>query len=415
MTSKSSTPDWIRPAFLFIGFAIVAALYAASPAVKAQTYMQLNALTPSAGSEPAAGLLQDATGNLYGTTQYGGKDGYGTVFERTASGQLTTLYSFKGQGDGGRPASTLILGTDGNVYGTTQYGGDMRCTVVTGQVGCSVVFRLTPSGQETPLHVFKGYPSDGSLPVGGLVLNSTTGIAYGATGAGGRGSLGTAYTINLSTGEETVLYNCNEYGGGTPTGPLVMDATGNLYGVGEYGTGDLAEGELFKLTPTGEEITLEDMDTTFGNYPTGTLAIDAEGNLYGATSQGGNEDKGIVFEYTSVLGLTVLHSFTGTGTDGSTPYGGVTLGSNGDLYGTTYSGGRSNLGTVYQIVLSAGTYSTMYSFRGFTRGNPDGEYPAAPVILGPTGTLYGTTEQGGNPSCTTNGAAGCGEIFQIVP
>jgi uncharacterized repeat protein (TIGR03803 family) len=248
---------FVKANFLFVVLALPV-VAAASPAVKAQTYTQLNALTPSAGSEPAAGLLQGATGNLYGTTQYGGKNGYGTVFERTASGQLTTLYSFEGQGDGGRPASTLILGTDGNFYGTTEYGGDMRCTVVTGEVGCGVVFRLTPSGQETPLHVFKGYPSDGSLPVGGLVLNPTTGIAYGVTGAGGRESLGTAYTINLGTGEEAVLYNCNEYGGGTPTGPLVMDAAGDLYGVGEYGTGDLAEGELFKLTPTGEEITLED-------------------------------------------------------------------------------------------------------------------------------------------------------------
>jgi uncharacterized repeat protein (TIGR03803 family) len=290
-------------------------------------------------------------------------------------------------------------------------------------VGCGVVFSITPSGQETVLHAFTGAP-DGSEPSGGLVLNPTTGLAYGVTNSGGTGtngsgeSGGTAYSINLTTGDETVLYNfTSDVSGYMPNGPLVMDPAGNLYGTAVYNVGDEAGGRIVKLTPTGEESALFDFYGLDGSAPEGALAMDASGNLYGTAEWSALRDNGTVFEFTAAGQFIALHSFTGAGTDGANPYVGVTLGPNGVLYGTTYNGGRYGVGTVFQITLPTGTYSTLYSFRGFNTPDPDGQHPWSPVILGPTGILYGETLEGGKEKgCTEIGVeVGCGEIFQIVP
>jgi uncharacterized repeat protein (TIGR03803 family) len=410
-----------KAGFLFVALAVITALIAASPAAEAQTYTPLNAFRPTMGTDPDLTLLQDGAGDLYGTTYRGGEYGSGTVFERLADGELTALYNFDGQADGGHPDSNLILDVDGNLYGTTGSGGDMSCPQNYLYSGCGVVFRVTPAGQETVLHAFSGSP-DGARPMGGLVFNPTTGLAYGVTTTGGAAQAGsynqngTVYSIDLTTGEEEVLYSFSVIGVSNPTGPLVVDTTGNMYGTASYFVGEKTADIIFKLTPTGQETQLASFYGADGYTPTGTLALDAEGNIYGATVSGGLGNEGTVFEVTPTGQFTVLHNFTRARTDGQAPLGGVTLGTNSCLYGTTYLGGQFDLGTVYQISLPTGTYSTLYSFRGYTGPTPDGQYPTAPPILGSSGILYGTTGGGGDSACTSgNTVIGCGTIFQIVP
>lgn len=414
-----------KPGFASYALALgllLALAAAASPIARAQSYTPLKALNGSTGTYPAAGLLQDASGNLFGTTAYGGRHNQGTVFEINASGQLTVLYDFAGTADGGRPYSSLIFGTDGNLYGTTEFGGYMHC----GGGGCGVVFRLTLSGQETVIHAFTGTP-DGAYPLAGLVLDTATGTAYGTTSAGGFGTyvgLGTVFSINLSTGDEEVILACGTSGfyGTTPAGPLILDTLGNLYGTTSTTNGTGVGGTVFKLTPAGQVTTL----CTFFNSPCagnilyGGLAMDAAGNLYGTTYAGSNTNHlnyGLVYKISASGQFTVLHNFTGKQFDGGYPAAGLVLTPGGILYGTTSVGGNRQDGVIFQVSIATGAYSSLYSFRGATGPNPDGATPRAPLVIGASGTLYGTTTSGGNPNCSVKEfkTIGCGEVFQLIP
>jgi len=243
------------------------------------------------GRYPAAALVRDAQGNLYGTTKEGGdlscdltNDGCGTVFrvEVTPNGTETVLYTFTGGADGGYPVAALVRDEQGNLYGTTEVGG---------LYGQGTVFMLTPTGTETVLYNFSG--PDGAAPMGGLIRDAQ-GNFYGTTEVGGLYGQGTVFMLT-PTGTETVLYTfTGGADGGYPVAALVRDEQGNLYGTTDVGgnspcfpTGGC--GTVFKVSPAGIETVLYAFTGgTDGQNPSGSLILDSQGNLYGTTNLGGD-------------------------------------------------------------------------------------------------------------------------------
>ena len=303
------------------------------------------------GRYPMAGLVRDSSGNLYGTTYNGGLKGEGVVFELTPTGTEAVLHSFvapsttrgKKPPDGGGPEASLTLDGQGNLYGTTSYGGNGNAPVCGPESGCGTVFELTPSGTETLLYQFTG-ESDGAVPVAPVVFDSQ-GNLYGTTQYGGTPGFGVVFKLNPS-GVETVLYSFTGGADGSfPNGGLVLDKKGNVYGVTLEGGGtknldcQAGCGIVFKVSPTGEETILHSFtDAPDGSYPVGSLVFDSHGNLYGATTSGGVVGGGTIFKITASGKETVLYSFTGKA-DGGGPTGSLAIDSQGNLYGTTSYGG----------------------------------------------------------------------------
>jgi uncharacterized repeat protein (TIGR03803 family) len=253
------------------------------------------------------------------------------------------LYRFTGAADGAHPMAALLRDSKGNLYGEAYFGG--------GADNCGTVFKITPTGQETVLHTFKS--SDGCNPLGGLVADSK-GNLYGITLAGGASLVGTVFTIS-PTLRETVLHS---FQGGPADGEypekgLVRDANGNLYGTTAVG-GTSFEGTVFEVTPAGTETILHSFSGgADGSLPSSTLVIDTLGNLYGTTDNGGGSGCGTgcgaVFEIDATGTERLLYSFADS-PDGSHPYAGLLQDANGNLYGTTSSGGASSKGTVFKVV-----------------------------------------------------------------
>jgi uncharacterized repeat protein (TIGR03803 family) len=270
--------------------------------------------------------------------------GCGVVFEVNPKGKERVLYAFTGGSDGSNPESGLILDAAGNFYGTTTLGGNF-----TGQCagGCGVVFKLQHSGIETVLYSFNG-PPDGDVPYAGLVRDMA-GNLYGTTQDGGSISscfyCGTVFKLD-ALGNETVLYSFSGAAdGGQPAhGALILDQSGNLYGTTMFGGDDTCEslygcGVIFELDSSGDETVLHTFTGSIdGAYPTGGLIRDAKGNIYGTSLEGGggNNNSGTVFKLDSGGTLNVLHQLVGT--DGSNPAVAL-LPYKGYLYGTTLGGG----------------------------------------------------------------------------
>ena len=345
------------------------------------------------GGEPAAGLILDSSGNLYGTTYYGDLSGNGVAFKVTPAGKEDVLYHFTGKADGGHPFAGLISDSAGNLYGTTTSGGNLTCN--SGQ-GCGTVFELNASG-ETVLHSFDG--TDGRHPNGGLVEDSS-GNLYGTTRTGGSTSCGGAgcgvvYKLDPA-GNYTVLhvFHVGSTDGINPYASLVMDAAGNLYGT-TSGGGQYLGGIVFKVDPTTEtETILWAFGGKGGGHPFGPVILDSAGNLYGTTFQGGAAKSGVVFKIDTSNQEQVLYSFLG-GADGANPIGGLAMDSAGNLYGTTGGGGMAGCsgfgcGTVFELDTSLNK-TILYTFTGGT----DGANPYDGVTLDSAGNLYGTTPIGG--------------------
>lgn len=345
------------------------------------------------GQNPQASLIQASDGNFYGTTDAGGATGEGTVFEITPAGVETVLHSFGNSGDGDHPQAGLIQGSDGNFYGTTYDGGANDD---------GTVFKITPAGMETVLYSF-GSSGDGYTPAGGLIQGSD-GNFYGTTSSGGAHSFGTVFKITPG-GAETVLYSFGANGDGDADEPfagLIQGSDGNFYGTTALG-GLTSAGTVFKITPAGAETVLYSFangKANDGQHPRG-LIQGSDGNFYGTTNAGGANSRGTVFEITPSGTETVLHSF-GSGSDGQNPDTGVIQGSDGNFYGTTQNGGANGDGTVFQVT-AAGLETVLYSFGS----SGDGRGPQAGVIQGSDGNFYGTTYSGG--------ANSYGTVFKIVP
>jgi uncharacterized repeat protein (TIGR03803 family) len=376
------------------------------------------------GGYPTANLLLDTAGNLFGTTSYGGDlscplgggQGCGTVFKLNKADNETVLHSFTGGTDGAIPDfAGVVQDAAGNLYGTTVVGGDLSgCS----GYGCGVVFKRSKAGKETTLYTFTG-GTDGANPEAPLVMD-TAGNLYGTTANGGdlscdRGSgCGVVFKVSKA-GTYKVLYTfTGGTDGATPYGPgaLVLDTAGNLYGTAENG-GDLSCGSgqgcgvVFKLNKAGHEKVLYSFTGgNDGGYPVAGLARDTAGNLYGMTYGNGTYNYGVVFKLNKAGNETVLHTFTG-GADGGRAYGNLLLDAKGNLYGTTADGG-SGWGVVFKLN-KAGTETVLHDFTG----GADGGQPVAGLVQDTAGKLYGTNTIGGNPSDC--GGSGCGVVFRLTP
>jgi uncharacterized repeat protein (TIGR03803 family) len=248
--------------------------------------------SPADGASPYAGLILDSAGNLYGTTTSGGAFNFGTVFELNAAGQETVLYSFRGYPDGANPFGGLARDASGNLYGTTFYGGSYeRC----GGFGCGTVFKLDTTGTEKILHSFSSF--DGNWPYAGLVLDAS-GFLYGTAQEGGSYSAGSVFKLD-TTGKFSQLFNfTGGSDGGRPFAGLVLDVAGNLYGTTSRG-GTTDSGVVFELSTSRKETVLHSFTgLTDGAYPFAGVSADPAGNLYGTTEGGDPWRAGVVFKLT---------------------------------------------------------------------------------------------------------------------
>jgi uncharacterized repeat protein (TIGR03803 family) len=321
------------------------------------------------GENPQAALIEAPNGDLYGTTSGGGANGdYGTVFKITPGGKLTTLYSFcsqSGCADGANPYAGVIQDAEGNLYGTTQQGGEdpqLSCLAFSFN-GCGVMFKLDTAGEETVLHSFVGNPNDGGNPFAGLI-QSSDGNVYGTTYDGGEYNGGTVFEMTQMGELKTLSLGCVGYMCGAPISPvaaLVEGADGIFYGTTEAGACIGCDGAVFQITTTGGLKTLYGFDfnlhegCTFpsnpGAIPTAGLIRAAGGDLYGTTTSCGANDGGTVFRITPTGTLTTLYSFCSQSgcADGGNPRAGLVQDTNGTFYGTTKSGGANGDGTVFSL------------------------------------------------------------------
>ncbi len=290
------------------------------------------------GANPYAGLVRGKKGYLYGATIYtGDNDTYGTLYKVSPKGVHTVLYAFTGGADGADPyGENLILDKAGNLYGTGYSGGTFED---------GVVFEFSAAGTESVLYSFTG-GTDGGRPYAGVVEDKQ-GNFYGTTLQGGAFGLGTVYKLTPS-GTETVLHSfAGGSDGATPFGGVILDSKGNLYGTTTDG-GSSSAGIVFKVSASGTETVLYTFaGGPDGANPTAGLVRDQAGNLFGTTYNGGNGD-GTVFEISPSGTHTVLYTFTG-GADGAEPDAGLILDKQGNLYGTTVGGGSFGIGVVYKV------------------------------------------------------------------
>lgn len=331
----------------------------------------------SDGAFPYDAVLRDDKGNLYGTTVLGGLYGFGTVFELTAKGLYKVLHQFCSQtlcADGNGPAAGLIRDTKGNLYGAVGYGGGgPECFGFPGY-GCGAVFKLAPNRKETILHGFcptgKRPCADGADPFGGLVMDKS-GNMYGTTTRGGgtgcfqQWGCGVVFEIPQG-GEEKVLYAFQGGSDGAlPSSALILDSAGNLYGTAYYGGGSGCGGNgcgaVFKIAAGGAESVLYRFCTeaacTDGASPAGALIADKQGNLYGTTEGGGITTKrcdagcGAIFKLAPDGRESVLYSFCSQKgcADGEQPTSNLLREKNGLLTGTTNLGGANGRGALYEL------------------------------------------------------------------
>ena len=369
---------------LFAAFLLCIAPLAASPA---QTFRALHGFIGSDGANPYVGMVQGTDGNLYGTTIDGGANGGGNVFKMTTSGKVTSLYDFcslPNCADGEYPVTILVEGADGNFYGTTQSGGTAG-----GSYG--TVFQLTPTGTLTTLHSFSG--SDGAAPYGSLLL-AANGDFYGTTNVGAAYGAGSVFTIT-SAGVLTTLYNfCSQSGcsdGQYPVGPLTQAANGDIYGA-TYAGGDYAAcnvdgcGTVYKINLSGKLTTLHTFAATDGDYPHTGVIEGPNGLFYGTASSGGTNNDGTIFTIDSSGTFNTLYNFSGA--DGINPSA-MLLASDGNFYGTTLYGGTTYpRGSVFEITPD-GTLTNLHTFDCRHGRIPYG------LVQDTNGTFYGTAYFGG--------------------
>jgi uncharacterized repeat protein (TIGR03803 family) len=363
------TRFWLKKAVVLVAILVLPNVF--SSRVGAQTETVLHSLKTKEGASPLLGVIFDSSGNLYGVAGEEGGSGSGSVFELSPSGSSwteKTLHSFNGGSDGSTPVGTLVFDKSGNLYGTTKLGGSH---------GVGVVYELTKSG---------------------------------------------------STWSEKVLHN---FGGGKdgeyPTGNLVFDSTGNLYGTteggGSHGNGEEnVGGTAFKVTPKSGTASTETVIHSFGGSgdgisPRASLIFDSAGNLYGTTFSGGTQASGTVFELSPKSGgswtESILHNFNPVlnfgSTDGASPAAGLVFDSAGNLYGTTVAGGDGGGGVAFKLSPSGTTWSETVLFPFFhTFYSPS--YPYSGLIFDKAGDLYGATLQGNQAAFSFQGT-----VFELTP
>ena len=419
----------------FIGLCLVTLLIivthaeAQSPAATERIIVNFSG-TGFTGNAPTGGLIADASGNFYGVTYAGGMKGnysygYGTVYEvsPTANGGWRTksLYLFRpGSADGQTPVGGLAMDSSGNLYGTTGWGGPNLCTDGYFTASCGTAFELSPDGKGgwSEKIIYNFSQKEGWFPTS-LIIDAA-GNLYGTTRYNFRvgGASGTVFELqrNGDGWTHTILHTFGEREDGADVvGPLLLDKAGNLYGSTLLGNSGSSYGTVFRLTKTAsgwkEGILFDFPEVSGGSEPNGGLIFDSAGNLYGTTYVGGTTGCGVVFQLTPSNGgswnETVLHTFQCNQYNYLYPEAGLVMDSSGNLYGTTGFGGSSSWGTLFELTPSGSgewNYSVIHTFVG---PPTDGVEPNSSLLLDAKGNLYGTTSGGGT--------GGGGTVFEITP
>jgi uncharacterized repeat protein (TIGR03803 family) len=403
-------------------------------AAQQETVLYSFGTTPD-GRYPAANMVVDSAGNLYGMTAQGGDYSYGTVFELTPNSSggwtETILHSFNPNNtkDGASPVGGLVIDASGNLYGTTYlssgpYGGGAVIEMVAQAGG---------GWKEKILHAFAMNSPGGQNPESSLILDAG-GNLYGTTTVGGSTNCapvgcGTVFELVRSAGggwTEKVLHTFTNDGtdGYGPLAGVVFDTAGNLYGTTTRGGnvttcgGGVGCGTVFELSPANGGIWTEKILHNFSNNgtdgydPLNGVVVDAKGSVYGTTQSGGLHGDGMAFELTPLAGgtweETILHNFriTFNGSEGIYPNA-LTIDSAGNLYSTTRAGGLYGAGTVFKLTNTAGrvwTETILFNFDG-----ANGEFSNAGLVFDAHGNMYGTTQYGGA------GTYSNGIVFEITP
>ena len=399
------------------------------------------------GENPPSGLVQGSDGALYGTTQSGGAQSFGMVFKLNRDGSgYTVLRSLAGPagGDGVYPTTQLVEGSDGALYGSTVNDGNFNSPTVfkvnkdgsgyrtlhrfpnffaSGQVpgsvlvegrdlvlygvtyydgnGAGTVFRMSRTGSYVVLHTFANSAADGQGPTG--LMQGSDGILYGVTALGGGFGSGTMFKLNTN-GSGYAVQRSFDVDAAYPSSSLVEGSDGALYGTSNGGVA----GRIFKLNKDGGGYTVLhnfSIDGVDGQHVATAVLLVSDGRLYGTTLGGGTKGMGTVYRINpDGSGYQVLHNFSADGVDGQTPFGGVVEGSDGALYGTTWSGGFYNGGTVFRVNKDGSGYGLLRWFNG---NDTDGGYVPASLAKGGDGRFYGIAQFGGD--------LGFGTIFRIWP
>ena len=376
--------------------AIISMMLLTAIPLRAQ-FTSMHSFSGTDGGNPYAGLTQGPNGKLYGTTSSGGAHSGGTVFDITTGGTPTTLYNFcslTSCADGFDPRSPVVVAPNGKVYGTTFGGGPSNSP--------GTIYSLS-GGTLTTLYTFCAVSgcTDGDAPLGGLTL-ALNGALYGTTSGGGAHGGGTIFDIKPSGGAVTTLYNfCSLSGcadGDSPEATLIQGTDGNFYGTTFDGGTFSYYGNLFRLSSAGTFTPLHSFDGTDGDEPIGGLFQAIDGNYYGTTQVDGLNGYGTVFKMTPTGTLTTIYNFCSLSAcaDGSIPEDGLIQGTDGNLYGTTFTGGKFGEGTIFSITTTTGVLTTLHSFDG-----TDGNQPWAGLVQDTNGTFYGTTYSGGTSNLGT--------------
>lgn len=322
----------------------------------------------------------------------GGAFGYGTAFKLTPGGTFSKLHDFKAATDGDGPGG-LTLGKDGNLYGTTYQGGAH---------GVGTLFKLMPAGAFTVLHHFGAVVREGTFPYA-PPIEARDGSLYGPTTSGGSNGLGSVYKLTPN-GTFTTLFSFgydtdgNATQGDQPYAPLMQGIDGAFYGTCVSG-GIFGSGTVFKLTAAGVAATVYHFDGTRGAHPHSAVMQGADGNLYGTAANGGSAGGGVAYKLTLKGIITVLRNFdssAGAGqAKGYLPFAGLVQGSDGNFYGATSRGGVNQRGVLFQLT-PAGSYTVQASFN-----TTNGAWPESTPLLHTNGRIYGLTNSGGGSSAGT--------------
>jgi uncharacterized repeat protein (TIGR03803 family) len=366
------------------------------------TSVSLTVLSSFAGDSSPNDVVRGKDGNVYGTTQFGGDYGYGAVFVVTPSGVMTNLYEFGSDPDvdlGAGDPGNLIQATDGNLYGTTQNGGDNES---------GTVFRISTTGALKVVYSFGAEQDAGSsYPVAALVQGSDS-YLYGTAEYGGAYDNGTIFKIGTN-GDFSLLHSFSEIlvdgktilQGADPVSPMIQAVDGNFYGVAPYG-GVGGGGTIFQISSSGNFSNLYSFGATpgDGSMPTG-LTQDADGSFYGVTQMGGVSSNGVLFHLSTNFTLTNIYSFDEQSDVGFSPIGAL-VPTGGKFYGATQQGGTNQDGSIFAFD-AGGAPASVVLFNSDTGYSPQ---QSQCLTLGADGNLYGATSAGG-----TNGD---GTVYQVV-
>jgi uncharacterized repeat protein (TIGR03803 family) len=369
----------VATAFIFFSASVLATAGFASAASRLSVLHSFTGPTAD-GAFPAAAVMRAADGNFYGTTNNGGASDLGTIFRMTPAGVITILHMFAGgAADGDSPLAALIQASDGNFYGTTYRGGAF---------GLGTAFRMTPAGGFTIIHSFGG-SGDGANPRAAL-LQASDGNFYGTSEFGGtrnRGTLFGMFSTGTTAGAIFFRYSfTGEADGAYPYAPVIQARNGSLYGT-VYGGDFSTFGRVFRLSGTTVTVVHTFLSGADGANPVSTVVEGTDGNFYGTTHFGGASNLGTAYKMTPAGVVTVLKSFSG-GPEGANPHTTLVQPRDGNVYGTTKIGALG-YGTLFKIT-PAGVFTVLHAFSG----GLDGATPG-PVIEA-AGKLYGTSVNGGS-------------------